>query len=261
MKKLGIALGGGGSRGIAHIGFLQALDDLGIKPQAISGCSIGSVVGSCYCMGMSPKDMYDAAMALRPRELLDPGVTALKNGTLLKSKKMIAVLRRFLGNTSFDQLKIPFACVGTDIGSGKKVVFSQGDVATAVQASSSIPFIFQAVEYQGKMVADGGVVCRVPTKEVRALGADVVVSVDILGPLNQTTEIKSIFGYMLRVIDIYDNKVNDVNIKKDKSDLYLTPDIGDMSQYKIERKKMQLAYEKGYECAVSNKEKILELIQ
>ena len=106
MKKLGLALGAGGSRGIAHIGFLKALEDNGIKPDYISGTSMGSVVGSFYAMGISPSYMIKVALSLRARDLLDLSPIAIKNGTLLKSKKMSALLHRYLHDTLIEDLKI-----------------------------------------------------------------------------------------------------------------------------------------------------------
>lgn len=260
MKKLGLALGSGGARGVAHIGFLQALDDNGIKPQYISGCSMGSVVGSCYAFGMRPADMMDAVRNLKVRDLLDPNIAAIRQGTLLKSKKLLAVLKRFLGHTTFDQLRIPFSCVGADIVSGEKVVFDSGEVAPAVQVSSSIPLVFQPVEIDGKIVCDGGVVCRVPIEEVQNLGAEVVVAVDVLGPLRPNVKVNGLLRYLLRIIDVYDNNITNRNRKEHPCDIYIAPDLGDISQYKIDRANFEICYKKGYECAMSIMDDIKKLI-
>ena len=261
MKKLGLALGSGGARGVAHIGFLQALDDNGIKPQFISGCSMGSVVGSCYALGMRPKDMMDAVRNLKARDLLDLNIAAIRQGTLLKSKKLLAVLKRFLGHTTFEELKIPFSCVGADVITGKKVVFDKGEVAPAVQASSSIPLVFQPIEQGDEIICDGGVVCRVPVDEVRNLGAEVVVSVDVLGPLRPEVKLNGMLRYLLRIIDIYDNEITNRNKKEHPSDLYISPDLGDISQYKIDRANFEVCYKKGYECAMSVMDEIKKLIE
>lgn len=251
MKKLGLALGAGGARGVAHIGFLKALEDNGIKPSYISGSSMGSIIGACYAMGITPAYMIKIVTSLRSRDILDLSPTALKNGTLLKSKKMADILTRYLGDTEFEDLHLPFSCVGTDIISGNKVVFSQGRVATAIQASSSIPLVFAPVAYDNMLVADGGLVTRVPVEEVKNMGADVVVAVDVLGPLREIDEIKSIFNYFFRLIDVFDSQVNKLNLEKHPVDFYCAPSMGDMSQYKIDSAKMQFAYDKGYESAMN----------
>lgn len=251
MKTLGLALGAGGSRGVAHVGFLKALEENGIKPDFIAGTSIGSVVGAFYAIGYSPDYMLKVALGLKSRDILDLSPLAIKNGTLLKSKKMAAILRRFLKDEQIEYLDIPFACVGLDIISGKKVVFDQGDLALAVQASSSIPMVFAPVEYENMLVADGCPVARVPVEEVRKMGADVVVAVDVLGGVHEMEELKSIFGYLLRLVDIYDAKVNENNLKNNKPDLLCVPDLGDMSKYHIRPKEMQFAYQRGYESGLA----------
>lgn len=251
MKTLGLALGAGGSRGIAHIGFLKALEDNGIKPDFIAGSSMGSVIGAFYSYGYSLDYMLQVALALKSRDILDLSPMAIKNGTLLKSKKMAAILKRYLKDTKIEHLNIPFACVGLDIISGKKVVFDQGEVALAVQASSSIPMVFAPVEYENMLIADGCPVARVPVEEVRNMGADVVVAVDVLGDIREMEELKSIVHYLLRIIDIYDANVSKANMKEQKPDILCAPDLGDMSQYRIRSKEMQFAYTRGYECAMS----------
>lgn len=251
MKKLGLALGAGASRGIAHIGFLKALEENGIKPDYIAGSSIGAVVGSFYSLGYSPDYMMRVALALKARDILDVSPTAIKNGTLLKSKKMAELLNRYLGNKDIEDLPIPFKCVGIDIISGEKVVFDQGSVAVAVQASSSMPMVFAPVAYDNMLIADGGVVDRVPVDVVKEMGAEVVVGVDVLGPVREIDELKSIFGYMLRVFDIYDSEVSALNLKNNPPDILCTPDLGNMSQYKINPAQMEHAYNIGYESGLS----------
>lgn len=260
MKKLGLALGSGGARGVAHIGFLQALEDNGIRPQFISGCSMGAVVGSCYAFGMQPKDMLDAVLKLRMRDLFDPNIKAIRSGTLLKSKKLLAVLRRFLGHVKFDELAIPFSCVGSDLITGKKVLFDKGEVACAVQASSSIPLVFQPVEKDGMLICDGGVVCRVPIGEVKDFGAEVVVAVDVLGPLRPKFQVKGLIGYLLRIVDVYDNEITLKNKAETPADIYIAPDLGDISQYKIDRANFETCYKMGYKSAMSIMDDIKKLI-
>ena len=251
MKTLGLALGAGGSRGLAHVGFLQALEDNGIKPDFIAGTSIGAVIGAFYCFGYTPKYMLNTALALKPLDILDLSPLAVKNGTLLTSKKMSAVLNKYLKNSQIEYLNLPFACVGLDIVSGKKVIFDQGNTALAVQASSSIPMIFAPVEYENMLIADGGPVARVPVEEVKNLGADIVVAVDVSGNLKEMDELKSILGYLLRVCDIYDSKVNAYNLKEHKPDILCVPELEDMNKYKINPKELKFAYDKGYESALA----------
>jgi len=261
MKKLGLALGSGGARGVAHIGFLQALEENGIKPSYIAGSSMGSVVGACYAMGMKPKQMLNEVLSLKAKDILDFSPTTLKAGSLLTSKKLHATLARYMGVMQFEDLKIPFRCVGVDVISGKEVVFSQGDLTTAVQASSSIPLFFKPVEYEDMLVCDGGVLCRVPTKTVRQMGAQVVISFDVLGNLREIEEINGIIGYIMRLTDIYDCKITKQYKKENPSDLFLAPDLGDMSPYKLNAEKFKFAYVQGYKTAKAHMDEIMELIK
>lgn len=261
MKKLGLALGAGGARGVAHVGFLQALDENGIKPDFISGSSMGSVVGACYAIGMKPNEMMRHVLKLHTRDLIDFSPTAFKAGSILKSKKLSQTLGFYLRGKQFEDLKIPFSCTGVDVLSGKEVLFTKGDLRPAVVASSSIPLIFQPVEVDEMLVCDGGVLCRVPIKHAKAMGADVVIGLDVLGPLSELEELKSVPKYFLRLIDIYDTKITSTEVEQQKPDLYLCPDLGDMSQYKIDTEKFLFAYKQGYKIAMDNMDTIKSLLK
>ncbi|MBQ8407028.1 MAG: patatin-like phospholipase family protein [Clostridia bacterium] len=122
-KKLGFALGSGGARGVAHIGFLQAMEEQGIVPDYISGCSMGSVVGAAYASGMTPQQMFSAVKNLKLIDLVDINI---KPGGVLDTRKMRKVLTKYLGDITFDQLKIPFVCVAVDMISQQVIEFKEG---------------------------------------------------------------------------------------------------------------------------------------
>ena len=261
MKKLGLALGSGGARGVAHVGFLQALEESGITPSFIAGSSMGSVVGACYAMGMRPKEMLNEILKLKAKDVVDFSPTTLKAGSLLSSKRMHATLAKYMGGMQFEDLRIPFRCVGVDVISGKEVIFSQGDLTTAVQASSSIPLFFQPVDYDDMLVCDGGVLCRVPIRTVKQMGAQVVIGFDVLGPLREIEEINGVMGYFLRLIDIYDCRITQTHRKENPADLFLAPDLGDMSPYVINTEKLKFAYIQGYKTAKAHMDEIISLIE
>ena len=183
-KKLGFALGAGGSRGVAHIGFLIAMEEAGIRPDYIAGTSMGSVVGACYAKGYTPHQMEDIVKKIKFTDILDISLNPFGSSALMRSEKMRNKLRQYLGTIRFEDLKLPFRCVATDIVNGTSKVFGDDGhdkVYTAVAASSTIPSIFRPVQIHGVPYVDGGVLCRVPIKTVRDMGADVVVAVDVLG--------------------------------------------------------------------------------
>ncbi len=259
-KKLGFALGAGGARGIAHIGFLKAMHENGITPDFIAGSSMGSVVGACYASGMTPDEMYEEAKKLKAFELLDVSFNPLGGGALMRTKKMRKKLANYLGNKTFNELKIPFSAVSVDLITGKAYAF-KGDkpVLDYVIASSAIPGVFQPIQKDGKMLVDGVVASRVPVKEVRKMGADVIVAVDVLGKVRELEKKYNMFSLLLRVFDVMDCELSEEKMKKLKPDLLLVPELGEMSQYKF--KDIETAFEKGYELGLESVEKIKELIK
>ena len=258
MKSLGLALGSGGSRGIAHIGFLQALEDAEIRPDFISGCSMGSVVGAAYAAGVPLQDMRRAACSLRFFDLFD---VTNKPGGVLDTRKIRKLLVRYIGDKDFSELKIPFSCVAVDMIRQEVVEFSSGKVLDAVVASSSIPSVFKPTEMDGMRLVDGGILRRVPVEEVKRMGADVVVAVDVLGKRTCKDRCPNPVIMMMEVIDIMDNARTLAYRKsmRRKYDLWLEPDLGDMSQFSF--KSLDFAYEQGYELGRKYVKRIRNLLE
>ena len=260
MKKLGFALGAGGSRGCAHIGFLKAMEEEGIRPDFVAGTSMGSVVGACYALGMSPTEMEDEVKKLKMSDILDLSINPLNNGGILRSEKLLKKLRQYIGEVKFNDLTMPFKCVATDLITGKSVVLQgDADVAKSVSASSSIPGVFKPVKLGNQLLVDGGITCRVPVKTVRKMGAKVVVAVDVLGKVRPNDKNYNMFSVLLRSFDICDSELVKYKLGRQRPDLYLEPELGNMSQYKF--KDIALAIEKGYELGKANAPKIKELIK
>jgi NTE family protein len=178
-KKIGLALGGGYARGLAHIGVLEVFEREGIPVDIIAGTSIGALVGALYAR------KRDAGWLRKQAAQLDwIGVTTLVDLSLPKSgfisgKRITNLLRRFIGDADFSDLNIRLACVATDIIKGDEVIFDHGSVLEAVRASISIPIIFRAVKKEGRYLVDGGLVNQVPVNVARRMGADIVIAVDV----------------------------------------------------------------------------------
>lgn len=260
-KKLGFALGAGGSRGVAHIGFLQAMEEAEIRPDFVTGCSMGAVVGACYCAGVTPEEMKAAALKLKFRDVAAFNAAPFHRNGLLKTTKARKLLVGMIGERTFDELELPFACVSTDLVTGRTVAFHEGNVADCVIASSSIPGAFTPAtvgEYQ--MLVDGGILERVPTKELKKMGAEIIVAVDVLGDLAIDKQPSGhLLDTVLRCIDIMDTHRTQAKRGSRKYvDLWLEPALGNMNQYRI--KNLAFAYEKGYELGKEHAEKIAELI-
>jgi NTE family protein len=181
-SKIGLALGGGGARGLAHIGILKVLQREQIPIDVISGTSMGGIVGAMYAVGKSTDEME--AVALKHGEisqifkLID---LRLIGSGLLGGKRIKKLLVEVLGaNTTFAELRLPFAVVATDYTSGREVVLKEGKVADAVRATMSVPGVFEPVELDSYKLLDGGVLDNVPVGVARDLGADKVIAVDVL---------------------------------------------------------------------------------
>ncbi len=261
-KKFGLALGGGGSRGVAHVGVIKALEEEGLKPDFISGCSMGSVVGACYAMGMSCGQMMDKVAKIKTMKLVDLSVAPITRLALLRGHKMQHMLTKELGDLTFDQLKIPFSCIASDLYSGRLVHLKEGNVASAVRASSSIPTIFPPVKLDGKLLIDGGVLCRVPTEQVKELGAEKVIAVDALVNTGESvTEVKNIVSMITRIFDIMDYNGSEMKkqILKSGDELWLEPEMRGMSQYAV--KNMDRAYAEGYQTAKARMDEIKEFLK
>lgn len=261
-KTLGLALGSGGARGVAHIGILVALEEAGIKPDYITGCSMGSVVGGCYAAGISPTQIRDIVLGLKPRDILDLSIGVVNRMAILRTKKMQDLLLSYLGDVSIEDLKIPFKCVATDLYAGRVHVFDKGSAAQAIQASSTIPGVFRPVEIDNMFLVDGGILCRIPIKLCKDMGADVVVAVDALeNTFRPVEKIGNILDLLLRVFDIMDARQTAMRrmIEGNIADVMLKPVLEGTSQYVI--KDLEATYAEGYELGKANVQKIKSLLE
>jgi len=258
MKKFGLTLGSGGARGIAHVGFLKALEENGIKPDWICGCSMGAIVGACYAYGMTPDEMIASAKKLRLFQILALDPFPYNNKGFAQGAKLEKVLAKFLKGATFENLKIPFSCVSYDLLEGKTIWHHDGNLLRAVRASCSIPIVFEPVKDNGRLLVDGGINERVPIKYTREMGADIVIAVDVLGDVRPTKKIKNLIELVTRATDILEFTVAKYKKDEEQADLLLPVDLGDASQYQI--KTVNLAFEAGYKLGMENIDKIKALL-
>lgn len=178
--RLGLALGGGSARGWAHIGVIRALEEAGLSPTVVAGCSIGAVVGACYAAGRLDRLETFARSLTRGRvvRLVDP---RLPGSGLIAGNRLRRRLLTDLGDSRIEALRIGFGCVATEFGTGAEVALIEGPLVEAVRASYAIPGLFPPVEIGGRLMMDGTLVNPVPVALARALGADVVVCVNLNG--------------------------------------------------------------------------------
>ncbi len=220
---IGIAFGGGGVLGAAHIGVLKAMHELGFKADIVAGTSIGSFVAALHAFGKTWKEIETVSIDLDWSDL--SGLTLSEYG-LLSNRKFGAVVTRLLGSRRIEDAPIPLAIVSTNVSTGTKVVFREGDVATAVMASSSIPGIFRPVEYGDMLLVDGVLTENVPISPLLEMGAGRIVCVDLLGrhtfsrPEHLATLLMNAFYSALRTISA---------LQIQDADLVITPDLSGFS--------------------------------
>ena len=180
-KKVGLALGGGTARGLAHIGVLTVLEKEGIPIDLIAGTSAGAIFGSLYAQGKDASEIKELALDLERHKLarfIDPSLS--KTG-FIKGQKIKDLLVSFIGgDIKFSDLRIPFACVATDIETGEEVVIDRGSVPEALRASISIPGIFTVVKRGGRYLVDGSLTNPVPVSLAKRMGADFIIAVNVI---------------------------------------------------------------------------------
>jgi len=171
-----LALGGGGARGFAHIGVIKALEEAGYVPDIVTGSSSGAVVAALYASGRPARELEEIALALERDELVD--YTLFGNGWV-KGEALQDFVNRMVDGRPIERLARPFAVIATEAKSGRMVVFNQGNTGVAVRASASVPRVFVPPVINGEEYLDGGLSSPVPVKVARAMGADVVIAVDV----------------------------------------------------------------------------------
>ena len=176
-RKVGLALGGGVARGIAHIGVLKVLDDSQIPIDFITGTSAGSIVGAAYASGLDVKTIEQIALNIHWAELLK---FAFFQPGFISEEAIIDYVIKYIGDYDFSELKIPFAAVATDIRTGEEVVIKEGSVARAVAASSAFPGFFAPADLAGRFLIDGGIAANVPVAAVRGMGAEYVIASNVI---------------------------------------------------------------------------------
>jgi NTE family protein len=262
--RIGLVLSGGGARGLAHIGVLKVLEREHVPIDMIAGTSMGAIIGGLYASGMSPDDMerelraldWDSLFANRlPRESLtmrrkdedfeiSPAIEAgLNRGASelmlplgsVSSRGLELLLRRHTlpvrQAPDFDALRVPFRVVATDMENGQPVVFRDGDLAQALRASMSVPGVFPPTEVNGRILGDGGLVNNLPVDVVRAMGADVVIAVNIGTPLASRASLGTVLGLTSQMINILteQNVQRSIASLRPDRDVLLVPDLGSLT--------------------------------
>jgi NTE family protein len=251
--RVGLALSGGASRGIAHIGVIQALIDNGIKIDFLSGTSIGAMVGALYAFGIPIEDIHR-----RAREMSWLSISSVKiSKTALLSNRVIGeIIEDFLEDANIEDALIPLAIVTTDISRGKKVILHSGNVSRAVMASTAIPGIFSPIYIDGRLLVDGFLVDNVPVSILKEMGADVTIGVN-LGTLKEYREPKGIINIIMNAFDIAIDA--NTSLTSQDADVLIVPKLSEIELNDSMRS--TVLYDEGYSAALFSLSKIKNVIQ
>jgi len=176
-KKIGIAFGGGGVRGIAHLGIIQVLLEEKVDVFCASGTSIGALAGAFFAAGRPVEEMLAIVNSLGMKDFM--AIDLHFQGLSSSEKTVGKMIKKYIKHDSFSGLKMPFSVVTTDICAGKSVTIKKGSLSKSVSMSANFPTLFSPIEHEGSFYIDGGVFVNVPTKQVRELGAGVVIGIDL----------------------------------------------------------------------------------
>jgi NTE family protein len=217
---IGVALGGGFARGIAHIGILKVLEEENIPIRVVAGTSVGALIGACYCSGLTLDEMHDLAHNTR--------FTTFARWTLSRcgfasNDRMISFLTRTLKCKTFEELRIPLGVTATDFNSGEGVVFHSGSVIDPVRASCAYPGMFLPVEIRGRYLVDGMLSHPVPSRPVREMGADRVIAVHLKGTWSNTGAPRHLFDVIGQSFAIAQDAMS--SLWRSAADIVIEPDV------------------------------------
>ncbi len=268
--KVGLVLSAGGAKGLTYIGVIKVLEKHNVPIHCITGASAGALIGGVYASGTSIEKIEEVALSVGYRDLaklIDPIKPSI---ALIKGNKIIKFLSENLFQERIEDFKIPFACVATDIFTGKKVVFNEGDALTAIRASISAPGIFKPVLYKNMCLVDGGLVDPLPVDVAKDMSANIILAVDVID-IPRLNEKYANNPEKLRVTDtlraslkIFERRIIDLTLEKvaDRNVVMIRPDVSEIRTIDFGSKKnTKNAIRKGVIATERKIDDILRLIE
>jgi NTE family protein len=223
-RKVGLALGGGVVLGAAHVGVLQAINELNIRVDCVTGTSIGAFVAALYAFGKPWHDLEQIAVDL---EWIDTASLALSQFGLLSNQKLGELLRNLIGDVGFEDAQIPLGMVASNVVTGQRVKLTEGRVADSVMASSCIPGIFNPVMIGGEMLIDGGLLENVPIMVAREMGAETIIAVDLFTASHSRRNPENLVDLLLNTY--YSAMINAARPYNEFADVVITPDLSEFN--------------------------------
>src|SRR5699024_503250 len=253
INDIGLALGSGAARGLAHIGVLKALEEYGIDIDIISGSSAGALIGGLYCCGISPEMIRKLAIQIDKKMWMD--ITVPRKG-VLKGDKIEEILKLVTGGRKIEELDKKLIIIATDLNKSEKVVITKGPVYRAIRASISIPGVFEPVRIGNKTLVDGGVVDRVPVTVLKDEGIDFVIAADV-GFSDYQSRLFHVFDIIQRSIDIMAERILEVDLAY--ADILLKPSLSHIESSKFEM--VDECFEIGYNATIKEMDNIISALE
>jgi NTE family protein len=230
LPKIALVLGGGGARGFAHIGVLKALQEERIPVSLVVGTSVGSIAGALYCAGASLENLQNDIKDFDVGDISNFSsislLEMLLTDRLLSNKKLEDFINARIGEVTFNQLQIPLVCIATDLITGERILLREGSVAFAARASSTVPGIFQPVEYNQRYLIDGGLSENIPVSVAKIFKADVIIAIPLSADITKNS-VTNIFLTLMQAIYIQGQSLDQYNLSM--SDVVISPDVGDLN--------------------------------
>jgi NTE family protein len=236
-QRIGLALGGGGARGVCQIAFIKALDEMGLCPSIISGTSIGAIIGGFYAAGMNGRRMERLIKSIKLREIRKLMDFHFRTTTaLFKGKGVEKFLDDHLPVKTFEELDIPLKVTASEFWTRELVVIKSGELAPAIRASMSLPAVFDPVTIDGRVLVDGGAVNPLPYDLIRD-SCDLLIAIDVLGtrtpkPGKQTPKM---FQSIMTTFDIMETSIVEAKFKFSQPDIYVRPSLTNIEIHEFHR--------------------------
>lgn len=236
LPKIGLALGGGAARGFAHVGVIQALEEAGIKPDVVVGTSAGSLVAAIYASGKTGAQLQTISESMEEAALTDWTLPLFSRG-MLRGDALARYVSTQVGGKPIEAMAMPLGIVATDLHTGRGVLFTRGDTATAVRASSAVPAVFQPVKIAGQEYVDGGLVSPVPVRYARQMGAELVIAVDI-SATPESNPASGSLEILLQTFAIMSRSINTFELRE--ADVVVRPTLGGISSADFASKRQSI---------------------
>ena len=292
--QVGVVLSGGGAKGAAHIGVLKYMEEIGIPVSYVTGTSMGSIIGGLYALGYSPDEMEEIIsdidwplyitgkvdrrfLSQRKREAASELLLNIPYGKFTRRDELdmsampLGVMAGdnlqnlfnrlsvgFQDSTSFDSLPIPFACVATDLMTGKPKILHRGEFARALRSSMAIPIFFTPVEWEDRLLADGGVTNNFPVDVCKEMGADIVIGLEVSSELaSNPDDLRSVGRQLQQYLSIMTNR--GVEEHRNECNIYINPDVSGVNMLSFNKEAIAELIQRGYRAAQAHEEEFLQL--